>query len=519
MASSNPAPTSKGAWTIIGSSLLVMLISASWFALGLAFDVVFIVPPILFALGVVGLLIGAFLVLQSLGLRGILAVLNIVGAVGFVVLGLMDYAKREAWSYANHVHDVALAGVAQDDKQLDAYETPIKENLGADTKKEWFGGEPISTQVEEVDRVKLAVDGLVKAKDDPAKSAEMARILTPFAQHYTERAWLLSVQNYLTAADGQPRLLTRLHDAFAPAVAACLARPGLKFPQAFEEACRAQGGDPAPAFEQTFLRLLPVKPEGKPEPTFDEALAAAKQAADPNAQAEKFLQTIRSDPTATLRKPGDNSPDTLDKVYQGTLTAINAQLKKQLDDLYDAAKSDKLAGYQRTAIAHYLFNVVEALHPDEAQKGAAGSPDYIRFVHVVGLNQAVQEINDQAALLRTLGDDLQAQRDKEREAFAVVHRARIEDLKNQAVRLHNAGQLLDDVAKELDKQTGIKDTQQAKVQAQERELAAARARADGAMVELRQMSKQLYDKRNEGRDLLGENLELEKQIRELENKH
>ena len=83
----------------------------------------------------------------------ILALCNILGAVAFVVMGFMDYATREKWAYANYVHDVALSGLPLDDKQLDDHGSPLKGNLSDGTKKEWFGGSPVSTQVEEVDRV------------------------------------------------------------------------------------------------------------------------------------------------------------------------------------------------------------------------------------------------------------------------------------------------------------------------------------------------------------------------------
>ena len=462
----------------------------------------------------------------------ILAVLNILAAGAFVAVGFMDFAKRESWSYANYVHDVAVAGPPQDDKE--------KNLLASATTKEWYGESPVATQVEEVDRVKKQVDDLLdKVKTDPAKqTAEMARILTPFARHYSEREWLLSVQDALAAPEAEAKVRKRMHDAFAPAVAACLTRPGLKFPQAFVEACRARGGDPAPAFEETFLQLLPAKPEK----TFDDALKEAQKVAAPaagaegaaaakeaNDRAEKFLQTLRDDPAATLRKVGDDPADTLDKVYQDTLTAVQAQLKGQLDDLYDRARNGpksldstkaaaRLWDYQRAAIAHYLFNMVEILHPDAADKGVTGSPDYDRFLHVVGLRAGVQEIGDQAKAAQVLGEELQAERERERGEFTTAHNKRIDQLKDQAVRLHNAGDLLDRTNALLDKQKETTQNQQTKVDAAENELVAARVKTDAALAELRKTSDSLFKMRNDGRDLLGVNLDLEKQIRDLEKK-
>lgn len=368
-------------------------------------------------------------------------------------------------------------------------------------------------------------DLLDKLKDDPTKqTVEMARILTPFAQHYSERKWLLSVRNGLASPDTEAQLRKMLHDAFTPAVAACLARPGdLKFPQAFVEACRAQAPDPAPAFEQTFLKVLPAKPEND----FDDALKKAAAGADAHDQAEKFLQALRDDPSATVRKTGDDPADALDKVYQDTLTALHAQLKAKLDDLADlalngpksqATAADHLRDYQRVAVAHYLFNLVEALDPEAADKGVVAAPAYARFIRVVGLSQSVQEINDQAGLLQRLAENLQAERDQERGQFATADRKLIDELQDQAVRLHSAGDLLTATNTLLDKQKETTQTQQTKVTAAEAELKDARAKTEAAIAELRKTSDLLHDMRIKGRDLLGENLELERKIRDLENK-
>ncbi len=76
-----------------------------------------------------------------------------------------------------------------------------------------------------------------------------------------------------------------------------------------------------------------------------------------------------------MRKTGDDPADTLDKVYQDVLTALHAQLKAQLDDLADLAlngpksqdppRPPTICGTTSTsAVAHYLFNMVEALDPE-----------------------------------------------------------------------------------------------------------------------------------------------------------
>ena len=105
----------------------------------------------------------------------------------------MDYAKREAWAYANYVHDVALLGLPLDDKQLTTAKAPSSTSWPRKPRRSGSTATAVATQVEEVDRVKKRWTPILdKAKDDPAKqTVEYARILTPFARHNTEREWRL----------------------------------------------------------------------------------------------------------------------------------------------------------------------------------------------------------------------------------------------------------------------------------------------------------------------------------------
>jgi len=468
-----------------------------------------------------------------------LAVLNIVATLAFVYLVFQDFAKREAWAYANYVHDVAVNGLPLDDKATDDRESPLMYRLANETKNEWFGsnGGPVATQVEEVNRVKGLVDGKISAlNDDPAKqTVEYARILTPFARHNTEREWLLGVRTYLASPDEAAKLNKRLHDAFPAAVQAYQARPDDRtFPEAFENACHALGGIPARAFEENFVRLLPAKPEK----TFEGAVKAAQavkvaMGATPEQEAHDravaFLADLRDEKVVSLRKPEEDpakNKDALDDVYAQTLTAVNGQLKVQLDALFDEAlngpasvadSTKHLRDAQHKAIAHLLFNMVEVLLPEgAADKGVFASQDYVRFVYVVGLTAAIREINEQAGRLQLLGEELQSDRRLERGEFAAAHRALIDELQGRAVTLQYSMDLLAKKQQQLADEEAVVMRRKDDVKQAEDKLAEARAATDKQMTELRQKSDSLHKMRIDGRDLLGENLELEKQIRGLE---
>src|ERR1700735_4856733 len=88
----------------------------------------------------------------------ILAVLNIFGAAAFVYFAFADFAKRESWAYTNYVYDVIVTGLPIGDTEKEKPKNPIVGNLSEETKKEWFGADLVSTQVEEVDRIKTLVN-------------------------------------------------------------------------------------------------------------------------------------------------------------------------------------------------------------------------------------------------------------------------------------------------------------------------------------------------------------------------
>jgi hypothetical protein len=467
----------------------------------------------------------------------ILAVLNIFGAAAFVYFAFADFATRESWVYTNYVYDVVVTGLPLDEAQKDNRENPVAGYLTQDTKKEWFGADLVSTQVEEVDRVKTAINAKVDAlAADPAKqTVELARILTPFAQHNDEREYLIALRTYLATPEGEARLNKRLHHAFPAAVQAYQTRPdALKFPQAFEEACRALGGPPARTFELTFLKLLPAKPER----TFEAAVAEAqKVAADPknpeqeaHNRAEVFLRSLRDDPKATLRNLRDDPAkvkDSLDVVFQLTVSAVHDQLKGQLDELFDEARNgpkslsspgERLRDIQRFAIAHLLFNTVDVLQDPNADQ-SANARAYSRVLSVVGLTADVREINDQAAILQHIGEELEGERLLERGSFTAADRAGIEELKDRAVVLHDALDLLTRKKQALAQEEQIVRKRQDDVKKYEEDLTAARAKTDQQITDLRKQSDTLLDLRLKGRDALGDNLNLERQIRDLENKH
>ena len=63
----------------------------------------------------------------------IFAILNIVAAVGFVVVAGMDWGQRERWAYSVFRHDLLVAGLPFDAKEVDADGAPRVDKLSPAT--------------------------------------------------------------------------------------------------------------------------------------------------------------------------------------------------------------------------------------------------------------------------------------------------------------------------------------------------------------------------------------------------
>jgi len=85
----------------------------------------------------------------------ILAVVNVLAAIGFIYLAASDYGKRQQWSYAVFRHDLAINGLPVDEKEKDVDNRERVKDLSQATLAEMFQGvgNPVKTQVEEFRKV------------------------------------------------------------------------------------------------------------------------------------------------------------------------------------------------------------------------------------------------------------------------------------------------------------------------------------------------------------------------------
>lgn len=125
----------------------------------------------------------------------VLAIFNVLAVLAFFSLAAADYGKRQAWSYAVFRHDILLNGIPLDDKEVDLDEQPIVEKLSPWTLQQIFQGvgQPVATQVQEVQNRYKEVRGQIEAApDDAAKRALLLQALHGMPHNWGEREEMIA---------------------------------------------------------------------------------------------------------------------------------------------------------------------------------------------------------------------------------------------------------------------------------------------------------------------------------------
>jgi hypothetical protein len=436
----------------------------------------------------------------------ILAFLNVLGVLGFISLGMMDYARRQAWSYLVYRHELVITGLPLDKAETDKEGHLLWERMSQQTAKELFPTNPVFTQVEEVQRVKKALDGKLRATSEAKKQLhDAAVVLLPFAITNAQREDLISLRAYLKddstydtlkkqMGKAQERALELLKiEAENPARADRKKRT----PQeAFSEMLYLGGGDIKRPFEQAFLK-------------------AAK---------------------GDLKRP-------LDELMAETLESLRAEKMAEVDRLFTEALADENVddfkrwqanpGLRRERIARLLMLTVE-LTPEDAKAPASGNlweaPGYKRVLNVIGLKAAMPAINRQAQILgqfaeqlrvesgteRTISSDLAEEMERERTRFITLHQTYLDYLQSRATQVAEQEKLLARKKDQAGKQKDLVDARKKDVADYEEKLAAAQKVTAAELDKVRKMSKGLFEVRRDTRNANQVNLEYEGQIRRME---
>ncbi len=419
-------------------------------------------------------------------LRTVFAVLNIVGAAVVIALAAADYGKRQAWSYAVTLHDVAIKGLPLDKDETNALNQKVVDLLGEQGTKDAFLGQPgpVATQLEEVQRYKTKLDGALDASPDPrVRLVNIARVLTPLAVSEAERERLSAVVNNLIDDNTAKQLKTDILRAAAAAKDE-KRRPAKPFEAAFAEEVQALRGPSRKPFEEAYLVAWKENQQAKPE-----------------------------------------------DVYEKSFGQMQAALKARYEDAFAPALTGKLPGggddltrdQRKAVVASLLFNLTEpvsqvdspeAFKPGQAWDVTQGP--YKRYLTVVGLEAGVKAIRQSATVLGRMTDDLRLEMDRDRTAFVAAHQDLVNQLQQSALKVAELGDALARQKVVLAAHKSLVARRQEDIKLFSAELNKLNQETDSLLNEVRGMNEQLYKVRVATRNARESNQKFEEKIRSLE---
>jgi hypothetical protein len=444
----------------------------------------------------------------------VLAFLNILGAIGLVYMGALDYGKRYTWAYHVFWHELLIDGLPLDENVLDSQGHSIAKKIPPSLQQQLFAqasGQPVTTQQAEADRVSGLLKGKVEAaKTREAKMATYAWLLLPFADTGPQRQALIAYQTYLGSDAAFAALKKRYEQAFREA-AGETRRP---FEEALRQALRAQGGEPSEPFTVAFLNALPADPKEMRKAdfakTFEKALNA--QQADLDREFQEAISTTRK---TVKGQPSDLSPVQRRTAIARLLLAASSIFAE--DDLL----SPQVGAEDKKAIT--------GLTPDsvgfrmKVPESQAYKRHFNRMQAVVGVPAAVAALTDRGRELQVVAGDLARSAAAERSEFVAAHQELLAVLQERAAQVEAEMALLDRQKKQLADQEQLVKKRQRDVKQAEDDLAESRRQTGERLKELRAMSQNLYELRLKLRNAIDKNFadveeirKLERQIEELE---
>ncbi len=208
------------------------------------------------------------------------------------------------------------------------------------------------------------------------------------------------------------------------------------------------------------------------------------------------------------------------EVERAFATALNPQLEtKRLDG--GTGSMNRAGDEKRRTIAHLLFRLVEVVREEGDQQKSpeqqfVDSKAYERFLAVVGLEAAANEINAQAVMLTQATQDVREGMAQDLDGFVLAHKRQLQQIEYLSEKVEQEKSFLK-AQRELvvSKQELVKE-RKAQLDQLEKELATAQAGTQERLKEQTAMETNLFKGRQDQRDTFQENQKLEQKIRGLE---
>jgi hypothetical protein len=394
----------------------------------------------------------------------VLAVLNVVAAVAFLLVASLDWAKRQAWADAVLQHDLLLSGFPVTKEEKDIEGRPrvfdIRKSL-RDQIFSQYGGDAPETQVDEVEKVQRKLQAKIDNQDaKDTKSQRLARILLPLTKGNDERKALLEI------------------------IATTVADPNAKDTKS----------------QRLAHLLLPLTRDK------DERKGLLEILADPKIDKSDELQQ---------RLDGE-----LQKRFDTTFDAAKSPaLSVKMQDGSTSQKSPRDPQEQKRTIATLLCRVADILREDETpqpNQDLVDSKAYERAIRVCGLEACSREMDSWAMQMRETATECLTDIDRDREKFANTSARRLAQLEEWAVRTNQMKEMYDVEKDKVVKLTEIVDKRKADVDKARKDFQTAQELSRKMLKTQSELEQRLLQVRRAMRDAFAENLKLEQEIRALE---
>ncbi len=431
------------------------------------------------------------------GLTLTLCILNVAAALGFLFLLMLDYEKRQAFTFAAFSHEMVLSSVGtNEDKEGatagaaaqpipgDAFQLTIYgAEIPPDVLRELMSdlGNPVGSIEQEMARLKGALPGEIQGvakqgvdalKDDAAKRKKIGELLYPLCRDPMQ---VEKLEKRISGAQGPAALDPLVQDAYERRILADILLPVEVF----------RPSDPERALLEKVADLDATKLEDVRDLLSRRLDAASK---------DKY------DGSVHFGKDWDNQPRwTIEKRQNAAFILVSvAYARKHLDR--NAKLEDQLLapkGLERAQRISGLYDFTQACQAYD---------DAVRKLET--------RVLDAIALERE-GFQLEANKEKRSAGFADKHVALINQIRQVQLRIRQAEERVKDLEQQRDRAAKlVEERTKLRTDVQTR-IVEERAKTAKAAEELRELQKQLFDAQRVLADAVETNVQLARQIRQL----
>jgi hypothetical protein len=446
----------------------------------------------------------------------LLAIFNVLAAIAFFSVAVLDYSQRQAWSFAVVRADTLILGLPFDENETTVDGDKRTEHLDAKVLNEIFsnaGGIPQPTQLAEVRRVKGIVDTHLAQSPSPDDIEALRKDL---------------VEGKPASAGPPPT------PAVPPVLPEKSKRLGSQIMQLMREIALEQRTKNRPEIVAALTKELTDVQKKKSDLDADILAFSKKDGLDAAAQG-KLKDILQERRLSALLLPFASSSGEFEEFADGT-TSTEAKplggLQGKLSAIFDevllgqvkanelskgaeqAGSTHKIESDERKlATARLLFNLIGAV-PNSGY--AAGAPGLQRVIAVCGLANTAHAIQAQTVASNKMAQDLTYTIDRERSDFVTeTHRlmGRSQDLADELRKQQLNLRAQEDL---VSRQTDLVKALDANIVKLNEWLAAAKNSTQDRLAEQSAMEKSLFEARHMLRDTQALNEKLEQQIREME---